>query len=933
MSSISTLNSSPAHLAALRKRERLVNLLLSRVLKRQLPPAVYQAIGELRLGFIALRQRESQTRRKQLIALINRQEPEALSQIIRAFNLYFSLINIAEEAVALRERRRAVQQGAQMWPGSFHDTLLTLRQQGVSAASLKQLTGQLCYLPVITAHPSEAKRRTIKGALRNIFLSIEALDDPRLRGMYREDALQQLSNQIHILWNTDEVRAGKLDVGDEIRAGLSYFPLSLFQAVVQVYRNFTRSLVDVYGEQAPVEVGTPSFLRFGSWIGGDRDGHPLVTTEVTAMAWRMQAQTAYSEYMRRLEALSDQLSYSIRLCRPSDAFMADLEQDIAHAGVILGADEKRYQQEPYRRKLEIMWLRIRHNLEQTQREAEFVSDAVGYANDRAFLDDLHLIRDSLISHGDYEVANREVLDLIRLVETFGFHLLQLDVRQESTRHSEAVAELLKAALDIDYPALDEDARLALLSDLIGNPNALQYDAARLTPAAQETLRLFQLIAHSRRTLGPSCFGKYVISMTHSASHVLEVMMLASQAGLAGRMAGTWYCHIGVSPLFETIEDLHHVEAVLTRLYRLPVYRHLLDAEGQGQEVMLGYSDSCKDGGILASAWSLYDAQKRIVSVSQAAGIDCRMFHGRGGTLGRGGGPTYEAILAQPAGTVRGQLKLTEQGEVLFYKYNNMETAVYELTLGVSGLLRASSHLIGATQPDRKDYLGIMDEIAQAGERHYRALTEKTPGFLDYFYEATPVREIGLMNIGSRPSHRKQGDRSKNSVRAIGWVFAWGQSRHALPAWYGIGAALESWRGNDLGRLAKLQQMYREWPFFRALLANAQMALTKTDMNIAREYAGLCLDPVSGKQVYETIREEYQRSVRMILNVADLQTLLEESPELAISLNQRNPYLDPLNHIQVVLLRKLREADAADSPWLEPLLRSINAIAAGMRNTG
>lgn len=928
------MTSAPAsHLKELRSRERLLNLLLSKVLKRQLAPAIYQVIGELRLGFIALRTRESKTKRRQLTDLIDRQEPEALNQIIRAFNLYFSLINIAEEAIALRERRRAVQQGAQMWPGSFHDTLLALREQGVAPADLRSLFSQLCYLPVVTAHPSEAKRRTIKGVLRNIFLSIEALDDPRVRGMYRDEAVQQLANQIHILWNTDEVRAGKLDVSDEIRTGLSYFPLSLFQAVTQVYRNFTRSLTDVYGAQAPAEIGTPTFLRFGSWIGGDRDGHPLVTTQVTAMAWRMQAQTAYTEYLRRLESLSDQLSYSIRLCRPSDAFMADLEQDVAEAGVMLGADEKRYQQEPYRRKLEIMWLRIRRNLDQSLKETEFSAEQPGYASDRAFLNDLHLIRDSLISHGDNEVANREVLDLIRLVETFGFHLLQLDVRQESTRHSLAVAEVLKAALNIDYLTLDEDARLALLSDAISNPNALQFDLASLTPTAQETLRLFQLIAHSRRNLGAACFGKYVISMTHSASHVMEVMLLASQAGLAGRLAGNWYCHIGVSPLFETIDDLQRVESVLTQLYELPVYRRLLDAEGQGQEVMLGYSDSCKDGGILASAWSLYDAQKRIVAVSQAAGIPCRLFHGRGGTLGRGGGPTYEAILAQPAGTVRGQLKLTEQGEVLFYKYNNMETAVYELTLGVSGLLRASSHLIGTAQPDRKDYLGIMDEIARAGERHYRTLTERTPGFLDYFYEATPVREIGLMNIGSRPSHRKKGDRSKDSVRAIGWVFAWGQSRHALPAWYGIGTALESWRGNDLSRLAKLQNMYREWPFFRTLLANAQMALTKTDMNIAREYASLCPDAVIGKRVYDTIREEYMRSVRQILNVADLQTLLEESPELAISLNQRNPYLDPLNHIQVVLLRKLRQEESSDSPWLEPLLRSINAIAAGMRNTG
>jgi phosphoenolpyruvate carboxylase len=920
--------------ADLRSRERLLNLLLSKVLKRQLAPEVYAAIGELRRGFSALRSKESATRRQRLIALINRQEPAALAQIIRAFNLYFSLINIAEEAIALRTRRRQVQRGAQMWPGSFHDTLMALHQQGVDAGRLQQLLQGMCYLPVITAHPSEAKRRTIKGALRGIFLSIEALDDPRVVGMFRAEALQQLSNQIHILWNTDEVRAHKLTVRDEIRAGLSYFPLSLFQAVTQVYRNFDRSLLDVYGAEA--DLHAPSFLRFGSWIGGDRDGHPLVTAEVTALAWRMQAQTVCQEYLRRIQALSDQLSYSINLCRPSAAFMDNLEADQRQAEALYGARPNRHLQEPYRRKLEIMLLRLRRDLARIERALEGHDDRheqPGYASDQAFLADLHLIRDSLISHGDADVANREVLDLIRLVETFGFHLLQLDVRQESGRHSQAVAEILKAGLGAAYLELDEDARLALLCDAIANPNALQFDPAGFTPETRETLRVFPLIAHFRRELGAQCFGKYVISMTHSASHVMEVMLLASQAGLAGRLAGNWYCHISVSPLFETIEDLQQVEAVLARLYGLPVYRHLLAAEGSGQEVMLGYSDSCKDGGILASAWNLYDAQKRIVALSQREGVPCRLFHGRGGTLGRGGGPTHEAILAQPPGTVRGQLKLTEQGEVLFYKYNNMETAVYELTLGVSGLIKASSHLIGRVAEDRKDYLGIMDAIAHAGERHYRALTEQTPGFLDYFYEATPVREIGLMNIGSRPSHRKKGDRSKASVRAIGWVFAWGQSRHALPAWYGIGKALETWRGNDPARLGKLQKMYREWPFFRTLLDNAQMSLAKTDMNIAREYAALCLDAGVGKRVYDVIREEYGRSIHQILNVADTQSLLEETPALADSLSQRNTFLDPLNQIQVSLLRKLRQDESDESAWLEPLLRSINAIAAGMRNTG
>jgi phosphoenolpyruvate carboxylase len=925
------------HQKELRSSERLLNLLLNRVLKSEMPRPVYEALGQLRRGFGALRGHDQPGLRRDLLELIEGLSPEDLSQVIRAFNLYFSLINIAEETVNLRERRRAVHKGRHMWPGSFHDTLLTLRDQGVKAEELHSVLDRLCFMPVITAHPSEAKRRTVKGALRNIFLSLQDLDSSRTRGMYRDEVLQRLAGQIRILWKTDEVRTFKLDVRDEIRTGLSYFPQSLFQAVVQVHRNFRTSLHDVYGDAAADALRGPSFIRFGSWIGGDRDGHPGVTTEVTALAWRLQAVTAYEEYLRRLDALSDQLSLSSRLCQPSPEFLASLEVDAQAAQLLFGGRPNPHPQEPYRRKLEIMRFRIRLNLMLTHRAIDGVDvsfEEPGYASARNFLDDLCLIRDSLVGHGDGAIAESELTDLILLVETFGFHLLQLDIRQESTRHSEAVAEILKAAIGADYPGLDEQDRLQLLADAIASSNALQFDTTRLSPATQETLRVFQLIAHMRRTLGAECFGRYVISMTHTASHVMEVMLLASQAGLAGRMAGNWYCHVGVSPLFETIDDLKHSEAVLGQLYDLPVYKHLLEAYGQGQEVMLGYSDSCKDGGILASSWNLYEAQKRIVALSDAHGVPCRLFHGRGGTLGRGGGPTHEAILAQPPGTVRGELKLTEQGEVLFYKYNNMETAVYELTLGVTGVLKASSHLIRPAKGDRKDYLGIMDALAREGEAVYRQLTQATPGFLDYFYEATPVQEIALLNIGSRPSHRKKGDRSLGSVRAIGWVFAWGQSRHALPAWYGIGGAIEAWRGKDPTRLAKLQKMYREWPFFRTLLANAQMALFKTDMGIAREYAGLCQDARVGADVFAAIGRGQQRTIKHLLQVADIGQLLEETPELALSLGERLSYLDPLNHIQVVLLAKLRaEPPDQESPWLEPLLRSINAIAAGMRNTG
>jgi phosphoenolpyruvate carboxylase len=923
------------HEREFRRRERLLSVLLSKILKQQLDPAVYDALGELRIGFNKLRENDNSARRKKLLALIDRLEPEALTQIVRAFSVYFSLLNIAEESIGLQQRRQAIRASEHMWPGSFHDTLYNLKAQGIQLGELKELFDRLWFLPVITAHPSEAKRRTIKTTLRNIFLSMETLEDNRVRGVFREEAKQQLANQIQILWKTDEVRASKPDVRDEIRAGLSYFPQSLFEAVVRMYRNLERAVRDVYGIEAAADLDIAGMLRFGSWIGGDRDGHPLVTAEVTALAWRMQSRIALEEYVRRIDSLSNLLSYSIRMCRPSDAFMASLEEDAHHAALRFGTQPNRYLQEPYRRKLEIMRFRLRRNLTIVQGLIDGIepSEEPGYESADGLLQDLYLIRDSLVSHGDGAIAAGDLADLIRLVETFGFHLLQLDVRQESTVHTRAVTEILRAALGMDYEALDEAGRLALLSDVITKSETLEFDPGDLSEETQEALRVFHVIANNRHSLGAACFGKYVISMTHTASHVMEVMLLATHAGLVGRVGGKWVCHIGVSPLFETIDDLAHVEQVLQQLYGLPVYRQLLEASGEGQEVMLGYSDSCKDGGILASAWSLYEAQKKILALSDTHGIHCRLFHGRGGTLGRGGGPTRQAILAQPPGTVRGELKLTEQGEVLFYKYNNMETAVYELTLGITGLLEASAHLVSSASEDRKDYLGIMDEIARAGEKTYRALTERTPGFLDYFYEATPVQEIGLLNIGSRPSHRKKGDRSKSSVRAISWVFAWAQSRHALPAWYGIGSALEAWRGSDAPRLAKLQKMYREWPFFRTLLSNAQMSLAKAEFHIAQQYAGLCADTQTGNGVYRVIAQEYERSVRQLLNVADSTDLLEDNPALSVSLEHRKSYLDPLNHIQAVLLRKLRADEREDTPWLEPLLRSINAIAAGMRNTG
>lgn len=924
----------------LRRGIRLLDGLLARVLKSEGGAEVAGTVELLRRGVGGLRRHRSP---RQWTDSIARLGPDALSAVIRAFSLYFSLANIAEESHYLSYRRRQAERGGHFWRGSFHDTLLGLQKAGFSGDELQTVLDRLLYLPVLTAHPTEIKRRTVKNALRNVFLTYETLDDPRVKGYFRQDILERLHTQIQLLWKTEEIRARKMDVRDEIEAGLSYFPLSLFQATARVYRNFERSLHDVYGTRSREGdvIPLPSFLRFGSWTGGDRDGNPNVRPESIALALRLQARSAVQEYLRRLDELRGQISHSYGLCRPTETFLAGLEADRDLLGEAACGIERVYLQEPYRHKLALMKYRMQRTLARLAfAEGEGgETDSAAYGDAQTFLMDLRAIDESLRSHGDGAMADLELCDLIRLAETFGFHLASLDVRQESQRHTEAVAEILRIVRGIDYLALDEGGRLQVLSEAMGaasDGGPCACDPETLSPASRDTLETFRVMARMRRELGPDCFGRYVISMTHAASHVLEVLFLAVQGGLAGWRDGWAYCHIGVSPLFETIQDLARIEPVLCALLDSPVYRELLRAAGNEQEVMLGYSDSCKDGGILASAWNLYQAQKKIVALTEERHVACRLFHGRGGTVGRGGGPTREAILAQPPDTVRGQIKFTEQGEVLFYRYNNMETAVYELTMGVTGLLEASTSLVRPGPKEPAENLEIMAELARIGENAYRDLTERTEGFLDYFYEATPVGEIGQLNIGSRPSHRSKQDRSRQSVRAIAWVFAWAQSRQTFPAWYGIGTALESWCAGSSRRLEKLKALYRDWPFFRNLLSNAQMALVKADMSIAREYASLCHNPETARRVFALIDGEHRRSVEWILDIAGADRLLADNPPLAASLSRRNALLGPVNAIQVALLRRVRDEgpdENGGSPWMLPLLRTINAIAAGMRNTG
>ena len=925
----------------LRSRVKLFGNLLGNVLLSNAGAKVYDAVEKLRVGFIELHKEENELSRARLMSLIESLDAKTLSQVVRAFSTYFSLVNVAEEASQLQLRRRQMRKGSELWIGSFDSALRNFINMGMSAERLQHLLDRLAYIPVITAHPTEAKRRSILYALRRIFLTNEKLADTRLGKAQRQHVIAELETQIQILWRTNEVRENRPQVRDEIKNGIYYFKESLFDAVPVVYRNLEDRIRDHY---PGAQISVPSFLKFGSWIGGDRDGNPNVKPETTVLALRLQSRTTLQEYIKRLNIVFKHLTHSDQLCTPSREFSESLNKDENIASEVFINGPQAYTHSPYQRKLAFMRFRIQQNLHKTRsliadNSADISQYEHAYASENDFLNDLLLIRDSLHFHGDEKIADLAIKDLIRLVESFGFYLMQLDIRQESTRHTDAVAEILKLSNTyIDYHNLDEAERFRMLSDLIHNQcSGINFDRSLLNETNKETLAVFDVIEKMVDEISPRAFGEYVISMTHQASHVLEVLLLATLVGLTGKKDGQWFCKINISPLFETIEDLSHIESVLARLFENETYKTLLTTSGNLQEVMLGYSDSCKDGGILASSWQLFEAQQKVMNLADSHQINCRLFHGRGGTIGRGGGPTHESILSQPEGTVHGQIKFTEQGEVLSNKYSNPETAVYELTLGITGLMLASRYqILPGKSTASEENMSIMREMMSYGENSYRQLTDNTEGFLDYFYEATPVSEIALMNIGSRPSHRKPGDRSKSSVRAIGWVFGWAQARQTLPAWYGIGTALTQWIGDDTSRLQKLQDMYENWPYFRALLSNTEMALYKTDIRTAKEYSELCVSKETGQNIFEMIRDEYERTLEITLSVANMTRLLDDIPPLALSLKRRDPYLDPLNHIQIKLLKRYRDESLDKEErkkWLNPLLRSINAIAAGMRNTG
>lgn len=551
---------------------------------------------------------------------------------------------------------------------------------------------------------------------------------------------------------------------------------------------------------------------------------------------------------------------------------------------------------------------------------------------QALLDDLRLIRQSVNTH-DQAHGEGLLLDTIRLVKTCGFHLASLDIRQDSGYHGEVIADIFASASNLpDYQSLSETERQQWLTRLLENPGTPLIYSDNLSEQTREQLNLMNSVAKLRKLVGEDTFGSYVISMTNNASQLLEVLLLMRFAGLSGiNNEGHLFAALPVAPLFETIEDLKNIDKIMPTILENPLYRELLEHSGNLQEIMLGYSDSSKDGGIITSAWQLYSAQQTITNIANKYGISTRLFHGRGGSVSRGGGSTHQAIAAQPAGTLNGQIKFTEQGEVLYAKYANPDTAVFELTMGITGALKASSSRFVAqpTQLDR--YETLFARLADAGEQQYRALTDNTEGFYKFYSEATPVQEISLLNIGSRPAHRKKGLPSKSTIRAIPWVFGWSLARFTLPAWYGVGSALDSVKQDE----NLMKEMNKNWPFFSAFISNIEMAFTKSEMSIARAYSQLCEDETLREQIMQAVIDEHELTNAGLNSLLDQESLLANQQDLAHSLEWRNAYLDPINYIQIELLKRMRQKDTAEDKLAveDPLIRSINALAAGLRNTG
>jgi phosphoenolpyruvate carboxylase len=909
--------------APLRDDIRLLGRVLGEVIGEQAGPDVLKLVESTRVE--AFKIRRSELDRAELAARLDGLDIRSANHVIRAFSHFSLLANLAEDVHHERRRRFHRREGSPPQKGSLAASLELLDQADLEADDVaRELTGALV-CPVFTAHPTEVRRKTISDVQRQVTDLIRQRD--RTAPGEGDDAewSATLWRSVLTLWQTALLRLSRLRLQDEIDEVLRYYELSLFDVVPAINSELRRALNERWPDAALLS--RPMLLP-GSWIGGDRDGNPYVTADALRRATTRQAETALAHHLEELTALGAELSMSDRLVTPTHELyhLADASRD----------DLPFHGDEPYRRaiqgvsgRLAATALAVVGHVPGPTPEVELPA----YESPDELRADLDVVDASLRSHGAGALADDRLLRLREAVEVFGFHLCGLDLRQNSAVHEEVVGELLAwAGVCDDYAALDEPARIELLNRELTLRRPLVRPDAELSDTARGELDVLIAAAEQVALLGPRTIPNYVISMCESVSDVLEVAVLLKEVGLLDPGAeGGPVCSVGISPLFETIDDLQSGGTTLTALLDQPLYRSMLAARGDIQEVMLGYSDSNKDGGYLAANWALYRAELDLVEVARAEGIRLRLFHGRGGTVGRGGGPSYEAIRAQPPGAVAGALRITEQGEVIAAKYADPDLARRNLEALVAATLESTLLDIEGLGDDAEPAYALLDDLADRAQQAYRALVHETPGFVDWFRAATPISELGELNIGSRPPSRKAGN-SIADLRAIPWVFSWSQARIMLPGWYGTGSALESWVAGDDDKLAQLQELHRRWPFFRTVLSNMGMVLAKTDLGLAARYAELVPDEELRARVFDQITAEHERTCRMLLAITGDDRLLADNPSLARSIRNRFPYLEPLHHLQVEMLRRRRGGDD-DELTRRNIQLTINGIATALRNSG
>jgi phosphoenolpyruvate carboxylase len=884
----------------LRRDVRSLGAILGQVLVEQSGRELFDSVEELRRLMIehreAVRRSSEQTSSSELMRkaqeIVAKMDLSGAYEVTKAFATYFELTNLAETNHRKRRRRaRQLDEDHAPLPGSFRGTLARMKEAGISAESALAALSEIRITPVFTAHPTEVARQTVLLKRRRIAKQLERLDRLPLTAVKAQECENSIHAEVTSLWQTDEVRLAKPTVSDEIRMGLRYFRLSLFDALPRIYDEIVESFHDVYGLDLD-ESSVPNIVHFGSWIGGDRDGNPLVKPECIRDALDMARSVILREYLYDVESLSDRLSSSRRQVTVSPQLLARLqhyEDTIPGVHLAWGPNNRA---ESYRRFLSYMFHRL-------QRSRDAVDAPAAYLSADGFEQDLLLVWNSLLANRGERLARTYIGSLLRKLRKFGFHLHTLDIRQHARVHAEAMKEL---GPDVNKKAESAETR--------------------------ELLETFRTIAEVKRTHPPQSIRHYIISGAESENDVQAVIDLAKRAGV--QMAGSAEDPgLMPVPLFESIESLRAAAGVMCKLWSDPAYNTLLDSWGRWQEVMLGYSDSNKDGGMLTSTWELYKGHRALHQAAERHGVKLRLFHGRGGTVGRGGGPTHSAILAQPPGCFSGQIRVTEQGEVLNWKYADPVLAEWNLELMIAASLEALMRPGETTLPPQWEQ--AVEEMSQEAYRVYRRDIAENSDILEYFEQATPVNELDTARIGSRPSRRAKGRRLED-LRAIPWVFGWMQSRHAVPAWYGIGHALEKFSKGGSGHDQLLRQIARGFPMFSGMLSNVELGMAKADLGIAEDYSGLVKNAALRKRVFSMLEGEFFRSRRMLLRVTGQRELLSRNRVLSRSIRLRNPYVDPISLIQVELLR--RKQDGKQSSDLDyPLGATINGIAAGLHNTG